>query len=146
MTMFEPSIYSTSASVHELAGIRAFVFERLTSQGLDSNIAQSLCLAVDEACSNIILHGQHLNPSRLIIDVEYSNGLCRIRIKDNAKTFDPNSVKSPDMMSYFKNFSYGGLGIELMRRIVDGMIYEQADAKNQWNTLLLHKYIHSPRN
>jgi len=96
--------------------------------------------------SNIILHGKDLNASRLIIDVEYSNGLCRIRIKDNAKTFDPNSVKSPDMMSYFKNFSYGGLGIELMRRIVDGMIYEQVDAKNQWNTLLLHKYIHSPRN
>lgn len=146
MTMLEPGIYSASASVHELAGIRAFVFERLTSQGLDSNTAQSLCLAVDEACSNIILHGQERNASRLIIDVEYSNGLCRIRIKDNAKTFDPNSVKSPDMMSYFKNFSYGGLGIELMRRIVDGMIYEQANAKNQWNTLLLHKYIHSPRN
>jgi serine/threonine-protein kinase RsbW len=144
--MLEPGIYSASASVHELAGIRAFVFERLTSQGLDSNTAQSLCLAVDEACSNIILHGQKLNASRLIIDVEYSNGLCRIRIKDNAKTFDPNSVKSPDMISYFKYFSYGGLGIELMRRIVDGMIYEQADAKNQWNTLLLHKYIHSPRN
>lgn len=146
MTMLEPDIYSASASVHELAGIRAFVFERLTTQGLDSNIAQSLCLAVDEACSNIILHGQERNASRLIIDVEYSNGLCRIRIKDNAKAFDPNSVKSPDMMSYFKNFSYGGLGIELMRRIVDGIIYEQADAKNQWNTLLLHKYIHSPRN
>ncbi len=146
MTMLEPGIYSASASVHELAGIRAFVFERLTSQGLDSNTAQSLCLAVDEACSNIILHGKDLNASRLIIDVEYSNGVCRIRIKDNAKTFDPNSVKSPDMLSYFKNFSYGGLGIELMRRIVDGMIYEQADAKNQWNTLLLHKYSHSPRN
>ena len=146
MTMLEPGIYSASASVEELAGIRAFVFERLTSQGLDSNTAQSLCLAVDEACSNIILHGKDLNASRLIIDVEYSNGVCRIRIKDNAKTFDPNSVKSPDMMTYFKSFSYGGLGIELMRRIVDGMIYEQADAKNQWNTLLLHKYIHSPRN
>ena len=146
MTMLEPGIYSASASVRELAGIRTFVFERLTSQGLDSNSAQSLCLAVDEACSNIILHGQDLHASRLIIHVEYSNGVCRIRIKDNAKTFDPNSVKSPDMMSYFKNFSYGGLGIELMRRIVDSMIYEQADAKNQWNTLLLHKYIHSPRN
>jgi hypothetical protein len=30
MTMLEPGIYSASASVHELAGIRAFVFERLT--------------------------------------------------------------------------------------------------------------------
>lgn len=145
MTMLEPDIYSASASVHELASIRVFVIERLTSHGLDLNSAQSVSLAVDEACSNIILHGQDLNVSRLIIHVEYSHGICRVQIKDNAKTFDPNSVKSPDMISYFANYSYGGLGIELMRRIVDGMIYKKADSKNQWNTLLLHKYIHSPR-
>jgi hypothetical protein len=50
------------------------------------------------------------------------------------------------MKSYFKNFSYGGLGIELMRRIVDGMIYQYADAEDQWNSLILRKYIHSPSN
>jgi serine/threonine-protein kinase RsbW len=146
MTMLEPGRYSVNASLEELSGIRAFVFEQLTSQGLDSTNAQSLCLAVDEACSNIILHGQKLHASQLIINAEYSNGICRIEIKDNAKTFDPNSMKSPDMRSYFQNYSYGGLGIELMRRIVDSMIYEQACAKNQWNILLLQKRIYSPNN
>lgn len=145
MTMLEPDIYTAHASVDELAGIRAFVHERLTANGVEQGIAQTLCLAVDEACSNIILHGKP-HASYLKISVDCTNGLCQIHIKDNAKPFDPNSVQSPDMKSYFKKFSYGGLGIELMRRIVDGMIYQQADAKNQWNTLLLRKYLHSPRN
>ena len=146
MTMLESEIYSAEASLNQLAGIRAFVQARLTSQGVDEVNVQALCLAVDEACSNIILHGQKHHASSLIISADYANGTCTIRIKDNAKPFDPNSVQSPDMKSYFKNFSYGGLGIELMRRIVDGMFYQQADDKNQWNSLILRKYIHSPRN
>lgn len=146
MTMLESEIYSADASLNELAGIRAFVHKRLTSQGVDESIAQVLCLAVDEACSNIILHGQKHHASSLKISADYVHGTCTIHIKDNAHSFDPNSVQSPDMKSYFKNFSYGGLGIELMRRIVDGMIYQQAHAEDQWNLLILRKYIHSPSN
>lgn len=146
MTMLDPHIYSVHANIEELAGIRAFVNQRLLSVGVESTIAQTLCLAVDEACSNIILHGHHHPGSCLKISVEYANGICHISIKDNTKPFDPNSVQSPDMKSYFKQYSYGGLGIELMRRIVDGMIYQQADADNQWNTLLLKKYLHSHTN
>lgn len=146
MTMLDPAIYSAYASIEELAGIRAFVYERLTSQGVDESNAQALCLAVDEACSNIILHGQKHQGSCLIISAEYARGTCTIHIKDNTQSFDPNSVQSPDMKTYFKKFSYGGLGIELMRRIVDGMIYQQADTKNQWNTLLLRKYIPTQSN
>lgn len=146
MTMHEADMYSVDASLNELAGIRAFVHERLIAHGVDQSIAQSLCLAVDEACSNIILHGQQYHASCLKISIDCTNELCQIHIKDNARSFDPNSVQSPDMKSYFKNFSYGGLGIELIRRIVDGMIYQQADAENQWNTLLLKKYLHTPSN
>ena len=141
MTMLDPEIYTVHAAIEELAGIRAFVYQRLISEGIDSSDAHALCLAVDEACSNIILHGTHPSASCLSISVEFANEICLIYIKDNAKPFDPNSIESPDMKSYFKKYSYGGLGIELMRRIVDEMTYQHADAQYQWNILLLKKYL-----
>ena len=75
MTMLDPHIYSVHANIKELAGIRAFVNHRLLSVGVESTIAQTLCLAVDEACSNIILHGHHHPGSCLKISVDYANGI-----------------------------------------------------------------------
>jgi serine/threonine-protein kinase RsbW len=143
MTMSKTDIYSTEASLEALSGIRTYVREQLTALGIDSHDAHMLSLAVDEACSNIILHGNVKRETRIKIGINFSHQLCRITIQDNAQSFDPNSAESPDMITYFKKASHGGLGIELMRRIVDEMIYHKAVTTNDWNTLLLNKNLHS---
>ncbi len=82
-------------------------------------------LAVDEACTNIIKHAYGYAGNR-DIDVEVLTNSTRFEviITHNGKSFDPSVVKSPDMKEYFRKYQRGGLGIHLMRRLMDEVTYE----------------------
>ena len=64
-----------------------------------------------------------------------------VSISDSGEPFDPLSVERPNMEEYFKEYKRGGLGIHLMRSVMDDIEYYPADGKNSQNTLKLIKYL-----
>ncbi len=105
--------------------VREFIAEAARESGFDDEATGKIMLAVDEACTNIIKHAYGYAGNR-DIDVEVLTNSTRFEviITHNGKSFDPSVVKSPDMKEYFRKYQRGGLGIHLMRRLMDEVTYE----------------------
>jgi serine/threonine-protein kinase RsbW len=127
----------------ELSRIRDFVFARALDRGFSDGDAQKIVLAVDEACTNLIEHAFKLDKSRNIcVTVELEPNTFTVNIIDDGKPFDPTGVSKPDMDQYFKQFKKGGLGIHLMRSVMDEISYTPSTSSgDSKNILRLSKQI-----
>jgi serine/threonine-protein kinase RsbW len=111
------------ANVRNLAEIRHFVAETATALAIQPAMIPSLQLAVDEAATNIIVHGYEDQPGTIEIEIHRTEGALSIRLCDNAPLFDPTSVPPPRLHVPLEQTSPGGLGVYLIRQTVDEMIY-----------------------
>jgi serine/threonine-protein kinase RsbW len=120
--------------------VREFIGEAAREYGFDDEAIGKIMLAVDEACTNIIKHAYGYAPDRTIdLEIETKNDRFAIVITHGGKSFDPVAVKKPDMQEYFKKYQRGGLGIHLMRTLMDGVEYETLPDSR--NIVRLFKYL-----
>jgi anti-sigma regulatory factor (Ser/Thr protein kinase) len=78
---------------------------------------------VDEACTNIIKHAYFGKGGIINITCELQDNDFVITIKDNGRPFDPNSIPPPDLESDLDRRKIGGLGIYLMKKLMDDVSY-----------------------
>lgn len=125
-----------------LSVIRDFISSNALEAGISAEAIDNIMLAVDEACTNIIKHAYKSYPEgEIIIKVKYDNKKITILIIDYGKTFDPTTVPKPDLKKYYKEHKVGGLGIYLMRTLMDDVEYTTVPGK--YNQVLLSKKISS---
>jgi len=123
-----------------LAVIRDFVSYNAITAGIDSAIVDKIMLAVDEACTNIIKHAYKSSPEgEIIINIDYDENKFTITIIDYGKSFEPDSVPLPDLQKYYKEHKVGGLGIYLMKSLMDDVKYTSVPGK--YNRVFLSKDI-----
>ena len=85
----------------------------------------SLQLAADEAASNIIEHAyEGISNANLYITCDMQGGTLTITMRDTGISFDPSNVKKPDLKADLSERQIGGLGIYLMRKLMDEVRYE----------------------
>ena len=109
-----------ASQTERLHDVRKFISDLARQHGFQDDDVNKISIAVDEACTNIIKHGYNFAPDRDIdIEVIRNGNEFEILISDNGKQFDPNSVETPDMKEYLSHFRRGGLGMYLMKRIMD---------------------------
>lgn len=89
-----------------------------------------LQLAVEEAIVNTILHGYCGRTGELTIVIHATNENVEVRIEDHAPPFDPLSLPEPDRQSKINNRHIGGLGVFLMRNLVDEISHQYLEGKN----------------
>ncbi len=115
---------SILSQTEKLSDVRDFVSAAARQAGFDEEGVNKIALAVDEACTNIIKHAYgNASDRRIDIDVLTRNGELEIVITHNGKTFDPAAVRTPDMREYLSHFRRGGLGLHLMRSLMDHVEY-----------------------
>ncbi|MFN8458237.1 MAG: ATP-binding protein [Anaerolineae bacterium] len=113
-----------SAELKNLETIRRFVIESATALRVEPNIIPKLQLAVDEAATNIILHGYHnQGEGHLEIELEQVEHDLIIRLRDEAAPFNPTIVPSPDINLPLSQRKPGGMGVYLIRRCMDEMTH-----------------------
>ena len=123
-----------------LSVIRDFVSENALNAGIPMTKVEDIMLAVDEACTNIIKHAYKLSPEgEIIIKIDYDKEKFTITIIDYGKSFQPESVPLPDLQKYYREHKVGGLGIYLMRSLMDDVKYTSVPGK--YNQVLLSKNI-----
>jgi serine/threonine-protein kinase RsbW len=116
-----------------LAIIREFVAKVAKKVGFNSDEASKIELAVDEACTNVIKHA-YTNNSNQIIDVQINVDRKKLSIivSDRGKGFDPAKVKLPDLGESIKKGRKGGLGICLIKTLMDKVDFQiKPGLKNQ---------------
>ena len=109
-----------------LAEVRKAVREVVAASGFPEDELNRITLAVDESVTNIMEHAYEDDlEGELFIEVllEASGTEFTARIRDRGKTFDPTNVPAPDLSDHVEQGRRHGLGIFLIRRIMDEVSY-----------------------
>ena len=122
-----------------LSVISDFIGKALREVGAKDRSIAEVQLAVDEACSNIILYAYSGRKGIVKLVLELVGGDLIVTIKDRGKPFDPTSVPPPDLEADLNERKIGGLGMYLMRKVMDEVSYS-FDAEDG-NKLTMRKHL-----
>lgn len=138
-----PAITRSVAIVNDMAclpQVRELVLRGVRDSGFPALFVNRMQIAVDEAVTNIIEHGYDGRPrgtASIWLALQASAAEFRIDIFDEGERFDPQSMADLDIESHVHAGHAGGLGVFLMRRIMD--IVDYHCEKGQRNRLVLIK-------
>ena len=129
MTQFtSPSAFRVKiqSQTEQLQLVRSFISKAAQQFGFDEESVHRIALAVDEACTNIIKHAYEFAPDNDIdIRIITNDHKFEVIITHHGKSFDPESVRVPDMREYLSSYRKGGLGMHIMRSMMDKVEYKQ---------------------
>jgi serine/threonine-protein kinase RsbW len=109
-------------SVENLKNIRSFVEKELGDCGLPEEELNLIILAVDEICANVMIHSNSRNPDKeLEVRVKQENDGILFEILESGKPFDHSQAEEMDLPSMVKEKRKGGLGLMLVRKIMDSI-------------------------
>lgn len=121
----------SAATVRDLNDIRDYLEGAVTMLGGTEDDAGDLVLAVNEAVTNVLLHGYEGAPGPLSVGVEADGDELRVILTDEAPRFDPTTVPPPDIYRPLEERPLGGLGIHMMRQLTDALVYRALDGGNE---------------
>lgn len=112
--------------------IREFVGDIARQGGFSDKEIYSIQLATDEAASNVIEHAYaELKSGALEISGNVAGETMTITLRDTGRPFDTSAVRQPNLKADLSERQVGGLGMYLMRKLMDEVRYEiQADGGN----------------
>ena len=108
--------------VGRLAEVRAFVREAARGR-LGSRVLEDLVCAVDEAVTNVVVHGYRGATGPVEIEVGGDAETLEVTIADRAEPFDPTLARAPDLDLPLERRPLGGMGVHLMRAFADELRY-----------------------
>jgi anti-sigma regulatory factor (Ser/Thr protein kinase) len=124
-----------------LSNVREMVTNVLASSTIEGKARNMIVLAVDEAIANIM---EHATDNKLDSDIKIElciksdNEKFQIIIRDSGKRFDPTGIDEVDVKMHLKSNKKHGLGIFLIRQIMDEVNYTYK--KDCVNELSMIKY------
>ena len=131
--------FNIPPSKDKLRQMRKFVTSVLQKHEVSDLETNMMVLAVDEVCANIIIHGDPGSDHeyvRLIIEVSKKG--VSFEIIDKGAAFDILKYNEPLLADLVKNKQKGGMGIMLVKKIMDEIDFKSS--KNQ-NVLRLFKKV-----
>ena len=124
----------------EVGRMRGFFFSICREYGIDDNTAKQLNLAIEEWVVNVINYAYPKGTRGHVEVVAYMiDGVLTLVVKDHGVPFDPTKYAEVDIDAELDDRSIGGLGIHLVRTIMDTMDYERTE--NGYNVLRMTKQL-----
>jgi serine/threonine-protein kinase RsbW len=113
------------SSTENLSMIRDFVSNIGGRAGFDENEVARIVLAVDEACANVIEHAYgHDTTKAVSVRATFDDEKLLISVIDEGRGFDPSKVQQESVEQLVQERKSGGLGIRLIRTLMDEVSYE----------------------
>jgi anti-sigma regulatory factor (Ser/Thr protein kinase) len=99
--------------------------------GFDDRTRYACQLAVGEACENIVKHGYGpMRRGEILLVARASPGEILLELRDSAPPFNPSSLP-PDQPWTEDNPPVGGLGLQIMHRVMDEVSYRRRLGQNR---------------
>lgn len=135
----ENRIFRVDNKIEELARVAVFLEELGEEWGFSTPFVLSLNLVLEEALTNIILYGLDQN-SKQYIDINFNktDEVLIVTIIDDGSEYDPTLKADPDITLPAEERPIGGLGIFLIKKIMDNVQYQRKENRNY---LILTKNI-----
>lgn len=135
----KPQSLTIESRTERLNSVREFVSTAARKFGFTDEEVGKIALAVDEACTNVIKHAYRYEPDKPItVTISGEGTAFEIAIKDQGLQFDPGTVPTPNMKEYLTHYRKGGLGVYLMKSLMDQVVYSIKPGKP--NEVRLIKY------
>ncbi len=128
-----------NAKIENLEIMIQFILEKtsiITND--DKKIENQLRLALEEALVNVINYAYDDDGDIIIKFEEIKKGRIQIQIIDYGIEFDPLKKEDPDIMMEIEERQIGGLGIFMVKQIMDNVTYKR---ENGMNILTMEKEI-----
>jgi anti-sigma regulatory factor (Ser/Thr protein kinase) len=117
--------------VHEVKRFSTFMKSLTERLAIEKSIARELRLAVEEAVVNVIDYAYPVGTEGdITVQTLFDGQTMRFRIVDSGAAFDPTAKETADTTLSAEERQIGGLGILLMRELMDSVNYEREDGKN----------------
>jgi serine/threonine-protein kinase RsbW len=130
-----------SCQTSALSELRAFLQQTLRKTSFSENEQHQVTLAVEEVCANLIIHSHGCNPhDHIQLEVKDSPEKLIFEISDQGEAFNILEYEVPDLKKVMVEKRKGGLGIILVKKIMDEIEFE---SKNGTNTCRLIKWFRS---
>ena len=102
-----------------------------THAGLSADLTYRLTLSLDEIVSNVIRHG-YSDTNDHVVEVRLSvhDGVVTSVIEDDGHPYDPRESPEPDLSMPVEQRGPGGLGIFLVKQMMDSIDYARRDGRN----------------
>jgi serine/threonine-protein kinase RsbW len=105
--------------------IREIVAQVAREGGFTEKEIYSLQLAADEAATNIIEHAyEGISDADFDMTCDCHGNTLTITMRDIGRPFNPSNVKQPNLKADLLERQIGGLGLYLMRKLMDEVHYE----------------------
>jgi serine/threonine-protein kinase RsbW len=115
-----------SAVLGDIPGIVEFVVEWLQRNNLDRYVF-AFETAVDEASTNVVKHAYGGKGGFFQISCGLRGADIVVTVRDRGSRFDPNSVPMPETVSQLEDRKVGGLGIYMMKKLMDQVNHSYSD-------------------
>ncbi len=104
--------------------------EWVESLNIPPALNMTINLALEEAVTNVMLYAYPDSAGKVLIEAEKTCNKITFVISDNGIPFDPTNQPPADISLSAEEREIGGLGIHLVRQIMDEIAYERKDEKN----------------
>ena len=127
--------------IAQLSEITAFLDDLVDEWNLPVTFAMSLNLVLEEAFTNVVFYAFNDEKQHFIdLEFEMQNSQLKIALSDDGREYDPTQKDDPDFSVAMEDRSIGGLGVFLIKKIMDTIEYQRKDNRNY---LILTKTLKS---
>ena len=120
-----------SCCTSALVELRSFLQRSLQAYGFSEVDRHQVTLAVEEVCTNLIIHSHASNPKEVIyLEVKELEKKLAIEITDKGDAFNLLEYEVPDLKKVIEEKRKGGIGILLVKKIMDEIEFESKNGKN----------------
>ena len=131
--------FELSNDLSELDTLEEKLDEFCQKLGVTTKCFCEINLALEELFTNIISYGfSDKADHRIKFILSYIGKTVTMRIEDDGEPFNPMEESSPDIRCPLEQRKIGGLGIHLIKNVMDDVIYKRQKDKN---LLILKKRI-----
>ena len=130
------------ATVENIKTVTDFVNEQLEAFDCPIKVQMQIDIAIDELFGNIAHYAYNLSDGNVTVKVEFTENPLAVLITfiDEGIPYDPTKQTEPDITLSADERQIGGLGIYMVKKLMDEIMYEY---KNGQNILSVKKFLNA---
>ena len=124
---------SLTPDAESVKTVAEFLDNTLEAWEIPMKVVSKLQIVADEIYSNIVRYSQAKNAK---VTAVQNGTVLSLRFEDDGKPYDPTTAAEPDITASAEEREIGGLGIFIVRNMMDSMDYRYKDGHNVLTLLL----------
>jgi serine/threonine-protein kinase RsbW len=122
---------SVARDAAQLPVLTQFLKEFWSATGLPPAESVKFELALEEVFMNVVMHGSAGADTQVEVSVILCDDGVTLMVENDGPAFDPLLLPAPDVAASLEERKIGGLGVFLVRQMMDAVSYQRVAARNQ---------------